>query len=192
MRRLIEQHGPCPMKPKRGGFGAIASIIIGQQLSGKAADSIEAKLKRIAGVSTLTPESLKRLRDSSLRKAGLSFAKIRSIRDLIARIASGDLPVAKLGKLSDDDLHAVLEQVKGIGPWSAQMYLMFVLNRPDIFPVGDLGIRKACEKLYGIEPETEAMIALAERWRPYRTVASWYLWRGYDDKSTSTEGLLKV
>lgn len=180
------------MKPRRGGFGALVGIIIGQQLSGRAADAIEAKLKLVARTSILTPDSIRCLRDSSLRKAGLSHAKIRTLRALIDGIDSGDIRLQRLGKMSDEALHTVLESVKGIGPWTVQMYLMFVLNRPDVFPVGDLGIRKACAALYGIEPQADSMLALAERWRPYRTVACWYLWRGYDQSAVATTGLLKV
>ena len=179
LARLIDRIGPLNhnRKRRRSGFQAIVSIIVGQQLSGKAAESIFERVRALTGQRTITPDGLRHLTDRKLRRAGLSEAKVRSIRDLLCHIDEGRLKVRTLPRLSDQEVHEALTQVKGLGPWSAQMYLMFVLQRHDVFSPGDLGIRKAVAQLYGVDPDKTDLEELSQRWRPYRTIACWYLWQ---------------
>jgi len=176
--RVIDRIGPIePRRHKGSGFQALVSIIVGQQLSGKAAQSIFARLLQATGGRTIKPESLAKLTDKQLRAAGLSNAKVRSVRDLLRCIDEGLLKVNRLTKMSDEEVFEAVTQVKGLGPWSAQMYLMFSLGRPDVFSAGDLGLRKAIVNIYGVDAEAADFEGIAQRWRPYRTVACWYLWR---------------
>jgi DNA-3-methyladenine glycosylase II len=132
-----------------------------------------------------TPLGLVRLTDDELRAAGLSGQKLRYMRDLGARVQDGSLPLHALDAMSDEDVIVALTQVKGIGRWTAEMYLMFRLHRPDVLPVGDLGIVKAVQKAYGLRktPSPDRLHEIAEPWRPYRSVACWYLWRSSMRKS---------
>ena len=176
--RVIDQIGPLDLNRRHGsGFQALVSIVVGQQLSGKAARAIFKRLAALSGKRTISPACLKAVTDEQLRQAGLSAAKVRSIRDLLERIDNGSIKVRSFSRMSDQEVFDAITQVKGFGPWSAQMYLMFVLQRLDIFAPGDLGIRKAIVGLYGVNPEKTDFEAFSERWKPYRTVACWYLWR---------------
>jgi DNA-3-methyladenine glycosylase II len=180
MARLIERVGERPPPRRRDGthFAALARSIVYQQLSGKAAATILAHVVAAAG-GALSPESLEALSDDALRAAGLSRQKLGYLRDLAARARSGELPVERLGALTDEALIEAVRAVKGIGLWTAQMFLMFRLGRPDILPVHDLGIQKGAKRLFrlGSLPAPPRLEALAEPWRPYRSVACWYLWR---------------
>jgi len=173
---VIKQIGPLNHRSKRTGFEALVRIIIGQQLSGRAAETIYKRLCAQTGKPRLTLKALRVLDDASLRAAGLSNGKTRAVRDLIAKIDSGKLRIRNFSRMSDDEVAAAITQVKGLGPWSAQMYLMFVLGRLDVFSAGDLGIKTAIGRLYAIDPATTDLEQFAERWRPYRTIACWYLW----------------
>ena len=171
---IIERVGPCEMSWRPAEFEALARAIVYQQLNGKAARTIYERVEAKAG-SPLTPEGIGRLRMPTLRACGLSQAKASYIRDLAKSTTSGKLDFAALPAMSDEDVIAALTQVKGIGEWSAHMFLMFALRRPDVLPVGDFGIRVAMQKAYRLRemPKPKRMEQIAKPWRPYRSVASW-------------------
>jgi DNA-3-methyladenine glycosylase II len=184
LRRVMEEQGPIhPEIDRRGSRGdpweALARAIVGQQLSTRAAASIWNKLLAIFGDKVPTPEQLLRRRRETLRNAGLSNAKVEFLRDLAARIRDGRLDLARLKDLSDEDVCAELVEVKGIGRWSAEMFLIFHLGREDVISAGDLGIRRAIQIAYGMDdlPGPEDIDRIAEPWRPRRTLAGLYLWR---------------
>ena len=184
LREVMEETGPIhPEIDRRGSrpdpFEALARAIVGQQLSTKAAASIWEKLLAIFGGGMPTPEQLLRRRHETLRKAGLSNAKVEFLRDLATRIRDGRLELDRLKDLSDEDVCAELIQVKGIGRWSAEMFLIFNLGRKDVISAGDLGIRRAIQIAYGLDelPGPEDIDRIAEPWRPHRTLAGLYLWR---------------
>jgi len=184
LRRLMEEGGPIDPKMDRRGsrpnpYEALARAIVGQQLSTKAAASIWSKLIALFDDQTPEPEALLRRRPATLRKAGLSNAKVEFLRDLARRVEDGRLDLKRLSRLSDEDITAELLEVKGIGRWTAEMFLIFHLGRPDVAAVGDLGIRRAVQVAYGMDelPGPEDLDRIAEKWRPHRTLASLYLWR---------------
>lgn len=178
---LIDRVGPCPLRPRRDRFGTLVRAIIGQQISSKAAVSIDAKLKAITG-DPHTPEPLIALGELGLRSVGLSGVKARYVLNLSEAVHSGQVPIAKFHRLPDEVIVERLTSIKGIGVWTAEMFLIFALNRPDVFPVLDLGVRAAIRDRFGLPemPKPEACRALGEPWRPYRSIASWYLWRSLD------------
>jgi DNA-3-methyladenine glycosylase II len=184
LRRLMEEGGPIDPKMDRRGsrpnaYEALARAIVGQQLSTRAAESIWSKLIALFDDQTPEPEALLRRRPATLRKAGLSNAKVEFLRDLARRVEDGRLDLKRLSKLSDEDITAELLEVKGIGRWTAEMFLIFHLGRADVAAVGDLGIRRAVQIAYGMDelPGPEDLDRIAEKWRPHRTLASLYLWR---------------
>ncbi len=179
LRELMREHGPCGLADAQhtDPFRALVSAIISQQLSTKAAATIKARLDALVG-SRLTPSRIAAVSDDALRGVGLSRQKIAYLRDLCNRVTSGDLALDQLDEMSDDEVVVALTSVKGIGRWTAEMFLMFRLHRPDVLPVGDLGIVKAVQRAYGMRkvPTPERLTKLGEQWRPYRSVACWYLW----------------
>jgi DNA-3-methyladenine glycosylase II len=181
---VIERVGAYrPGPPHRGShFSALTRAIVFQQLSGKADSTILGRVHGLYGGRAPTPRQLLATPDASLRGAGISNQKLGYLRDLAARVDDGRLPVAKLGRLSDSDAIELLTGVKGIGKWSAQVYLMFRLQRPDVLPDGDLGIQKAIQRAYGLRklPDPARVQRIGAPWAPYRTLASWYLWRSLD------------
>jgi DNA-3-methyladenine glycosylase II len=181
----ITRVGPCrlPEARTRAPFAALVRAILAQQLSGKAADTIHGRVVAIVGgIDRMTPDALLAADPAALRAAGVSRPKTAYIRDLAARVQDGRLDLHALETASDDDVIEAITAVKGLGRWSAEMFLMFRLNRPDVFPVGDLGIVKGVQKLLGMKtrPAPRTMRRVAELWRPYRSVAAWYLWRIHD------------
>jgi DNA-3-methyladenine glycosylase II len=191
LKRVMEEGGPIdPAIDRRGSrpdpFEAVARAIVGQQLSTKAARSIWEKLLAQFGGETPTPEALLRKRKPTLRKAGLSNAKVEFLRDLAQHVKDGRLDFDLIKDLSDEDVIAELIEVKGVGSWTAEMFLMFHLARPDVLSVGDLGIRRAVQIQYGMEelPGPEELERIAEEWRPHRTLACLYLWRSLDNTPT--------
>jgi DNA-3-methyladenine glycosylase II len=161
-------------------YGALVRAIVGQQLSVSAARAIYGRLTERFGGRTPTPEQILAEDPDELRAAaGLSRAKVSFLRSLAEHVVSGELELERLGDLGDEEVIAELTAVKGLGVWSAHMFLMFHLERPDVLPVGDLGIRRAIERAYGLEalPDAAAIEQIAERWRPHRTLACMYLWR---------------
>ena len=188
MAALIEQHGPLDLEARRRGrpadaYGALLRSIVGQQLSVKAARSIYDRLTELFGGSTPSPEELLAADPETVRSAGLSRPKVSYIRSLAEHVQSGELHLDALDEMSNDAVIAELTAVKGLGEWTAHMFLMFHLQRPDVLAVGDLGIRRAVEKLYGLEglPDAETLERLGERWAPYRTLACLYLWHSLDN-----------
>jgi DNA-3-methyladenine glycosylase II len=188
LRGLMEEQGPIdPEIDRRASrpdpWEALARAIVGQQLSTRAARSIWEKLVGQFGGELPPPEALLRKRKPTLRKAGLSNAKVEFIRDLAAHVKDGRLDLKSLGKLPDKDVIAELIEVKGVGRWTAEMFLIFHLGRPDVVSLGDLGIRRAVQIAYGMDelPGPEELEKLAEEWRPHRTLACLYLWRSLDN-----------
>jgi DNA-3-methyladenine glycosylase II len=179
LRDLMREHGPCGLADAQHAdpFRALVSAIISQQLSTKAAATIKARLDVLVD-GRLTADRLARVDDDALRSVGLSRQKISYLRDLEGRVSRGELALDALDDMPDDAVVTALTGVKGIGRWTAEMFLMFRLHRPDVLPVGDLGIVKAVQRAYGLRkiPTPERLTKLGEQWRPYRSVACWYLW----------------
>lgn len=179
---VIKRVGRCRLQDSRtrDPFVSLVRAIMSQQLSGKAANTIYGRVVALAGgPEAVTPLRLLALDPLALRGAGVSRPKISYLRDLAERVEDGRLDLHALEHQPDEDVVVAITTVKGLGVWSAEMYLMFRLNRPDVFPVGDLGIVKGVQKLFGMKrrPAPRTMHRLAEPWRPYRSVAAWYLWR---------------
>lgn len=178
---LVTKWGSCTIKSgkKKDYFVDLVDAICSQQLSGRAASTIFGRVKDLLG-GEIVPEGVLGKEDKKLRDCGLSWAKIKYIKDLASKVKSGEVKISKLDRLSDEEVMKELISVKGIGRWTAQMFLMFSLGRPDIFPVDDLGIRKGFEKVTGKKLEKEKLAKFCWRWKPYRTVASWYIWRSLE------------
>lgn len=176
---LIRTHGPCGLARAQhtDPFHALVQAIISQQLSTAAARTIGKRLRGLYD-GRLTAAAIAATPDPQLRAVGLSPQKVGYMRDLCARVQSGDLALGTLDSLSDDDVIEALTRVKGIGRWTAEMFLMFRLHRPDVLPVGDLGIVKAIQQQYRLRrtPSVDRLNQIGEAWRPYRSVACWYLW----------------
>ncbi len=180
MARLVDAVGPTALRYEPDYFVALVSAILGQQISVRAASAIRARLTARCGPEgRYSPEALLALTDDDLRASGLSRAKAAYVADLAAKVASGVVDLATIDELPDEAVIERLTQIKGIGRWTAEMFLMFSLGRPDVLPVDDLGFRAAVRRHYGHAalPRAAALRALAEPWRPYRTFATWYLWR---------------
>jgi DNA-3-methyladenine glycosylase II len=182
---LIRKHGECGLaKAQRSDhFSALVRAITGQQLSTKAAATIFGRLVALMP-DGVTPAAMSSLTDEQMRAVGMSRQKISYFRDLCDKASSGVVPLDALDAMSDDEVIAALTAVKGIGRWSAEMFLMFRLHRPDVLPVDDLGIVNAVKNVYKLRkrPTAERIRKLGEAWRPYRSVASWYLWRSLDNE----------
>ena len=178
---LIREYGPCGLADAQRAdhFSALVRAIVSQQLSTKAAATIYARMVALLPGGALSPAALAAVTDDQLRSAGLSRQKAGYLRDLCARVTGGVVPLDDLEAMDDEHVIAALTKIKGIGRWSAEMFLMFRLHRPDVLPVGDLGIVNAVKKVYGLrkKPTPDRLRRLGEAWKPYRSVASWYLWR---------------
>jgi len=184
LRAIIERVGPCRMEFGPAEFSSLAEAIVYQQLNGKAAVTIFRRFADLAG-EPLTPEGILKLSDEQLRSVGLSKQKSAYLKDLAAKTAAGQLDFACLPELSDDDVIKHLTQVKGIGVWTAHMFLMFSLRRPDVLPTGDYGVQMAIKKHYRKRklPKPKDMEKIAKAWSPYRSIACWYMWRSLDIKT---------
>lgn len=179
MGTVIEAVGPPTLRPPHeDGFAALVRAITFQQLAGRAASAIHGRFLA-AMPDGLTPEAVLALPEPAFRAAGLSGAKTASIRDLAAKVVDGTVPLGDLDPLDDDEIVERLSLVRGIGRWTAEMFLMFQLRRPDVWPVDDLGVRKGYALIHrlGDPPKPKELQALGEAYRPYRTVAAWYCWR---------------
>lgn len=181
---VISKVGRCRLDEAQQptSFAALARTIVFQQLSGKAANTIYKRVLATLGRRYPNPESILRASHDDLRAAGLSRQKTTYIRDLAAKVADGSVSLRRLRFRDDEEVIAELTKVKGIGRWTAEIYLMFNLGRLDVLPVDDLGIRSGARNLYGLEdlPDAATLRSIGEPWRPYRSVASWYLWRSLD------------
>jgi len=185
MAALIDRAGPFTMQIRRlhDPFEALARNIIYQQLHGKAAAAIHARVIALFGKSKLRPQDILAAPEEELLSAGLSRAKLAALKDLAARTVDGTIPtLARLRRMGDEEIIELLTKVRGIGRWTAEMLLMFRLGRPDVLPVGDYAVRKGFALTYGLEalPKPKQLEQYGERWRPFRSVASWYLWRAVD------------
>src|SRR3954453_14173798 len=178
LRAIMERVGPFRMEFSPAEFTSLAEAIVYQQLNGKAAATIWKRFAALAG-QPLTPEGILKLSDEQLRGVGLSKQKSAYLKDLAQKTAAGVLDFSKLPELPDEEVIEHLTQVKGIGVWTAHMFLIFSLRRLNVLPTGDLGIRAAIRKAYGLEelPKPGAIEEMARGWHPYCSVASWYLWR---------------
>ena len=180
--KAIKQIGPCLLaeRQRKDHLTALVGSIVSQQLSTKAAATIFGRLVALfPGTVIPSPAAIAALDDQTLRSVGLSGQKVSYLRDLCARLSDGRLTLDDLDTLDDEEVIARLVAVKGFGRWTAEMFLMFRLHRPDVLPVGDLGIVNAVQRLYGLRkrPDPKRLMKLGEPWRPYRSVACWYLWQ---------------
>jgi DNA-3-methyladenine glycosylase II len=184
LRGIIERVGRCRMEFGEPEFAALAESIVYQQLNGKAAATIFERFAAVAG-EPLVPEGILKLSDEQLRSVGLSKQKSAYLKDLAAKTAAGALDFARLPELSDEEVIEHLTQVKGIGVWTAHMFLMFSLRRPNVLPTGDYGVQVAIKKHYKKRklPKPKDMERIARAWEPYRSVACWYMWRSLDIKT---------
>ncbi|MFT3774913.1 MAG: DNA-3-methyladenine glycosylase [Minicystis sp.] len=190
MAALISRAGPCRLGQHANGpfskqqmLRALVEAIVGQQLSPKAADTIFGRVIALIP-GELTPDGLLALPEDKLRGAGLSGAKARGVRDLCEHVRRGALDLERLHALEDEAVIESLTQVRGIGRWTAEMVLIFQLGRPDVLPVGDLGVQKGFQKMFNLRklPPPERMVKLAKPFQPYRSIASWYMWRINEEK----------
>jgi DNA-3-methyladenine glycosylase II len=179
LAHVVALAGPIKHRPRDpdGAFGALVRAIVYQQLAGRAAQAIHQRVRATVG-DILTPETLSAVPDDALRTAGLSANKLASLRDLSAKILDGTVDLNRSSRLSDDDLIAALVIVRGIGRWTAEMYLMFELRRLDVWPVDDLGVRQGYGSAWGLDPPPSAkeLAPLGDRFRPYRSVVARYCW----------------
>lgn len=184
LRELMRRHGPCGLAARQHAdpFRALVRAILSQQLSTKAASTIAGRFEALFEGGFPSPSDVAAVDDARLRAVGLSRQKVGYLRDLCRRIDDGSLPLPSLDCMPDEDVIAALTQVKGIGRWTAEMFLIFRLQRPDVLPLDDLGIVKAVQRAYGLRtiPTPARLTRIGEAWRPYRSVACWYLWASLD------------
>jgi DNA-3-methyladenine glycosylase II len=190
LANLIRQHGPCRIADalRVDHFSALVRAIVFQQLSTKAASTIHARLMALMPGNSVTPAALAAISDAQFRGVGVSRQKSMYLRDLCEKIAAGEVTLDAIDALDDEAVIAALTKVKGIGRWTAEMFLMFRLHRPDVLPVDDLGILTAVQKAYRLRkrPTPERLRGLGEAWKPYRSIACWYLWRSLDNAGAVT------
>ena len=181
MAKVIDAVGRCTLAPRTEWthFDSILRSIVYQQLSGKAAATIHGRVLALIGDGAEAPNRIVATSHEDFRAAGLSNAKAKYVRNLAEHVLDGSLPVESLHELSDEEIIAALTQVKGIGKWSAQMFLMFRLGRPDVLPELDLGVQKGIQRAYRLRklPTPAQVLRRGAKWAPYRTVAAWYMWR---------------
>jgi len=185
LRRIMKQIGTCQLRSQRHYFWALAEAIVSQQLSVAAASTIFKRLRQLYPHHRVPrPQDLLATPVARLRAVGLSRQKVVYLKGLAEAALDGRLPSRRLHALSDDEVVEILTRLHGIGRWTAEMFLIFVLMRLDVFPVDDLGLQKAIQRAYGLRrhPSEATMRKLAKRWEPYRTVATWYLWASRDGK----------
>ena len=182
MRDVIRKAGAFTLRRRRNRFRALVFSIVSQQISGKAAASIRTRLVEYLKPQQISAEAIIRLTPEELRSVGLSSQKSKYLLDLASRVASGDLKLDRVARMSDEAVIEALIEVKGIGVWTAQMFLIFSLGRLDVFPHDDLGVRTAIRNLYGLDelPNKEISHRIAAPWRPFASVASWYCWRSLE------------
>ncbi len=186
LAKLIAQHGACMIKPDRRYFRSLVEAILSQQLSIKAAATIFMRFQNLLDGQVL-PTAILQLRDEQFRSVGVSRQKMAYLRDLASKWQEDFINPRRFARMHDEEIILALTQVKGIGRWTAEMFLIFSLGRLDVLPVGDLGFRNAIKKAYGLRklPEAKRISALAEKWKPYRAIATWYLWASLNNKPKS-------
>jgi len=181
LKRLIKEYGPCTLRHDTDGFGVLCRSIISQQISTKAAKAITGRLIDGLGRRGLTPTAIAKASTPLLQKAGLSAGKVKSLRDLTDKVQSRVVPLKKLADLPDEEVIELLTQVHGIGPWTAEMFLIFSLGRLDVLPLGDFGLRAGVKRHYELPdlPDKAWLLSRAEPWRPFRSIGTWYIWRSF-------------
>ena len=179
LRNIIRQIGPFTLQHNPDGFAVLVHSIISQQISTKAAAAIRARLGNLLGPKGITLTGLRKASEETLRAAGLSRPKIIYLRDLAEKVHGGSLSLDNLHHLEDEEIIDHLTQIRGIGPWTAQMFLIFSMARPDVLPVADFGLRAGVQRQYKLRklPDKKRLLKLSEPWRPFRSIATWYLWR---------------
>jgi len=182
LARVIDSVGPFTLEAQGGSFRALAQSIFFQQLAGPAARAIMKRVLDLLGTDDarfFTPKEFLAASDEDLRAAGLSRQKLAYLRDLADKFASGQLREDEFADMDDEEVIGRVTSVKGIGRWTSEMFLIFSLGRPDVLPVDDLGVRRGLQQVYGLDgpPSPEQMRSIAEPWRPFRTVGTWYMWR---------------
>ena len=191
---VIDRVGRCTFAPQDGDegthFAAVARSIVYQQLSGKAAATIYGRFTALFDTGVPSAAPLLEIPDETLRSVGLSRQKTAYLKDLAARVHAEELAIERLHELGDDEIIAMLTSIKGIGRWTAQMFLMFRLGRPDVLPDLDLGIQKGIQRAYRMRklPTPKRVLEVGAKWAPYRTIASWYLWRSLDATAENRQG----
>lgn len=183
--RIIREVGPCTIRPqRRSPFEALVRAVAHQQLNGKAADTITRRfLELFPGRRFPTPVEVEQMAEDRIRSAGFSGSKVRAIQDIAAKAREGIVPERRiLARLDDEAIIERLVQCRGVGRWTVEMFLMFTLARPDVLPADDFGVRNGFQLVHGLPemPRPRELLEFGERWRPYRTTASWYLWRAVD------------
>lgn len=181
MKQIVGKIGPCTLQTEPDRFALLVRSIVSQQISGKAAKSISTRLIEATGKAGLTPKGILKLSEEKMQAAGLSTAKRRSIRDLAEKVAGGEVLLADIHEREDEEIIAHLVPVRGIGRWTAEMFLIFSLGRMDVLPIGDLGLRVGVQRHYGLTepPKKDELTEIAAPWQPYRSIATWYFWRTF-------------
>jgi len=181
--KLIERCGPIEIELQEDFFVSIASAIVGQQLSNRVAEILWIRLNELVG-ETVSPESILALEEEMLRRIGISYSKIKYLKSLSTAVIEKTIELDRLHLLDDEEIVRQLTQVKGIGPWTAEMFLIFSMGRMDVFSVGDGGLQRAVKWLYNLEeiPSKDELLQISSQWKPYRTIAALYLWRALDEK----------
>lgn len=183
LRAVIDRVGPCTLAPRSDPFVALCQSIYSQQISTAIATILFQRFRKLFTRGRITPAAVIALFDASpaesLKRCGLSRQKHAYIRDLAGHFVDKRIPVRKLPAMSDEEVIEALTEVKGVGRWTAEMFLMFVLNRPDVLPIDDLGLQVGVQEIYGLaaRPKPKEVTPIAECWKPYRTIATWYIWR---------------
>jgi DNA-3-methyladenine glycosylase II len=179
LKKLIRLVGPCTLKHNPDRFAVLASSILSQQISTRAAAAIRSRLEQLLAPDGITAAKVLSVGEPELRSAGLSVAKTKALRDLAEKVVAGSVPLHRLHRAADDDVIAALLPVRGIGRWTAQMFLIFSLGRLDVLAADDWGLRVSVQRHYGLvePPRRPQLEELADAWRPYRSVATWYFWR---------------
>ncbi len=182
MREVIRRAGPFTLKLRRNRFQSLVHSILSQQISGRAAFAIRTRLEQYIAPGKVSPEHIARLTLGELRSTGISGPKSTYLLDLANRVSAGEIRLDRMARMPDEKVIEALIPVKGIGVWTAQMFLIFSLGRLDVFPHDDLGVRMAIRKLYNLDglPDKETSHRIATPWRPYASVATWYCWRSLD------------
>ena len=185
LKAILDARGLIEFKPEGEPFESLVESILSQQLAGSAASAIIKKVRALHADGRLEAKRIHLMDGKKLRAAGVSPQKLSYIKDLAARVVAGTLDLYSLSSMSDEEIVEVLDEVKGIGPWTVHMFLIFTLGRPNVLPVDDYGIRTSVQSIYGLDelPKKAEIEKLAENWRPYSTVASLYLWHAKDTKA---------